>query len=26
VARRGNVKGFVSGPTFDTVFYRLVTK
>ena len=21
-----NVKGFVSGPTFDTVFYRLVTK
>jgi peptide/nickel transport system substrate-binding protein len=26
VARRANVKGFVSGPTFDTVFYRLVTK
>ncbi|MDF1585740.1 ABC transporter substrate-binding protein [Marinimicrococcus flavescens] len=26
VARRSNVKGFVSGPTFDTVYYRLVTK
>ena len=26
VARRANVEGFVSGPTFDTVFYRLVTK
>ena len=26
VARRANVKGFVSGPTFDTVYYRLVTK
>jgi peptide/nickel transport system substrate-binding protein len=26
VARRANVEGFVSGPTFDTVFYRNVTK
>ena len=26
IARRANVKGFVSGPTFDTVFYRTVTK
>ena len=26
VARRANVDGFVSGPTFDTVFYRNVTK
>jgi peptide/nickel transport system substrate-binding protein len=26
VARRANVEGFVSGPTFDTVFYRKVTK
>ena len=26
VARRADVKGFVSGPTFDTVFYRNVTK
>ena len=26
VARNKNVKGFVSGPTFDTVYYRLVTK
>jgi peptide/nickel transport system substrate-binding protein len=26
VAMRKNVKNFVSGPTFDTVFYRLVTK
>jgi peptide/nickel transport system substrate-binding protein len=26
VARLSNVKGFVSGPTFDTVYYRLVTK
>ena len=26
VARRANVAGFVSGPTFDTVFYRNVTK
>jgi peptide/nickel transport system substrate-binding protein len=26
VARRAAVKGFVSGPTFDTVFYRNVTK
>ncbi len=26
VARQANVKGFVSGPTFDTVYYRLVTK
>ena len=26
IARRANVKGFVSGPTFDTVFYRPVTK
>ena len=25
-ARRSNVKGFVSGPTFDTIYYRLVTK
>ena len=25
-ALRSNVEGFVSGPTFDTVFYRLVTK
>jgi peptide/nickel transport system substrate-binding protein len=25
-ARRANVKGFVSGPTFDTVYYRLVEK
>ena len=25
-AMRKNVKSFVSGPTFDTVFYRLVTK
>ena len=26
VARRKNVNGFVSGPTFDTVYYRLITK
>jgi len=26
VTRHKNVKGFVSGPTFDTVYYRLVTK
>jgi peptide/nickel transport system substrate-binding protein len=26
VARRGNVGGFVSGPTYDTVYYRLVEK
>ena len=26
VARRGNVSGFVSGPTYDTVYYRLVKK
>lgn len=26
VARRDNVKGFVSGANFDLVFYRLVTK
>ena len=26
VARRDNVKGFVSGPTYDTVYYRLVSK
>ncbi len=26
VARRANVKGFVSGPTYDTVYYRNVTK
>jgi peptide/nickel transport system substrate-binding protein len=26
VARRANVEGFVSGPTFDTVFYRNVIK
>ncbi len=26
VARQSNIKGFVSGPTFDTVYYRLVTK
>jgi peptide/nickel transport system substrate-binding protein len=26
VAHHKNVKGFVSGPTFDTVYYRLVTK
>jgi peptide/nickel transport system substrate-binding protein len=26
VARHKDVKGFVSGPTFDTVYYRLVTK
>ena len=26
VARRADVEGFVSGPTFDTVFYRNVTK
>jgi peptide/nickel transport system substrate-binding protein len=26
VARHKNVKGFVSGPTFDTVYYRLITK
>jgi peptide/nickel transport system substrate-binding protein len=26
VARRADVKGFVSGPTFDTVYYRNVTK
>ena len=26
VARRSNVSGFVSGPTFDTVYYRLVKK
>jgi peptide/nickel transport system substrate-binding protein len=25
-ARRSIVKGFVSGPTFDTVYYRLVSK
>ena len=25
-ARRANVNGFVSGPTYDTVYYRLVTK
>ena len=25
-ARRANVQGFVSGPTFDTVYYRLVQK
>jgi peptide/nickel transport system substrate-binding protein len=25
-AKRTNVKGYVSGPTFDTVYYRLVTK
>jgi peptide/nickel transport system substrate-binding protein len=25
-ARRANVTGFVSGPTYDTVYYRLVTK
>jgi peptide/nickel transport system substrate-binding protein len=25
-ARRKNVKGFVSGPLFDQVFYRNVTK
>jgi peptide/nickel transport system substrate-binding protein len=25
-ARRTNVSGYVSGPTFDTVYYRLVTK
>ena len=25
-ATRANVKGYVSGPTFDTVYYRLVTK
>jgi len=25
-ARRTNVNGYVSGPTFDTVYYRLVTK
>ena len=26
VASRANVKGFVSGPTFDTVYYRLTSK
>jgi peptide/nickel transport system substrate-binding protein len=26
VARYKNVNGFVSGPTYDTVYYRLVTK
>jgi peptide/nickel transport system substrate-binding protein len=26
VASRANVKGFVSGPTYDTVYYRLVSK
>jgi peptide/nickel transport system substrate-binding protein len=26
VAHHKNVKGFVSGPTFDTVYYRLVAK
>jgi len=26
VAHHKNVKGFVSGPTFDTVYYRLMTK
>ncbi len=26
VARHKNVMGFVSGPTFDTVYYRLITK
>ncbi|MDF2766159.1 MAG: extracellular solute-binding protein, partial [Rhodospirillales bacterium] len=26
IARRTNVNGFVSGPTYDTVYYRLVTK
>jgi peptide/nickel transport system substrate-binding protein len=26
VARHKDVKGFVSGPTYDTVYYRLVTK
>ncbi len=26
VARRANVSGFVSGPTYDTVYYRLVAK
>ncbi len=26
VARRGTVSGFVSGPTYDVVYYRLVTK
>jgi len=26
VAHHKNVKGFVSGPTFDTVYYRLATK
>jgi peptide/nickel transport system substrate-binding protein len=26
VAHYQNVKGFVSGPTYDTVYYRLVTK
>jgi len=26
VARRSNVSGFVSGPTYDTVYYRLVKK
>ena len=26
VARRGGVSGFVSGPTYDTVYYRLVSK
>jgi peptide/nickel transport system substrate-binding protein len=26
VARYKDVKGFVSGPTYDTVYYRLVTK
>jgi len=25
-ALRSNIKGFVSGPTFDTVFYRNITK
>jgi peptide/nickel transport system substrate-binding protein len=26
IARRAGVQGFVSGPTYDTVYYRLVTK
>ena len=26
IARRGNVTGFVSGPNFDHVWYRTVTK
>ena len=26
VAKRNNVSGYVSGPTFDIIYYRLVTK